>query len=147
LVLAALGSATIPLEEVARQLQASGKDVPLLAVADSIDSDSFINAHAHGARRIVLRDNDQLLLNAVRDERNDLNARRMLRLLEGRVRETERRCDALIDSSRDPIAYIHEGMHIRANGAYLEMFGYDAFEDVEGMSLLDMVAPQHVEEF
>ncbi|MEN1924873.1 GGDEF/EAL domain-containing response regulator [Luteimonas qiangzhengi] len=147
LVLAALGSATIPLEEVARQLQASGKDVPLLAVADSIDSDSFISAHAHGARRIVLRDNDQLLLNAVRDERNDLNARRMLRLLEGRVRETERRCDALIDSSRDPIAYIHEGMHIRANGAYLEMFGYDAFEDVEGMSLLDMVAPQHVEEF
>ena len=45
LVLAALGSATIPLEEVARQLQASGKDVPLLAVADSIDSDSFISAH------------------------------------------------------------------------------------------------------
>ncbi len=31
------------------------------------------------------------------------------------VRETERRCDALIDSSRDPIAYVHEGMHIRAN--------------------------------
>src|SRR5690606_13899429 len=66
---------------------------------------------------------------------------------EARLRETERRCDALIDSSRDPIAYVHEGMHIRANQAYLEMFGYEDFEDIEGMSLLDMVAPQHVEGF
>ena len=147
LVLAALDSTGLPLDEVARQVQASGKDVPLLAVADSIDAESFSRAHGHGVRRIVLRDKPQLLLNAVRDERNDLEARRALRLLEARVRETERRCDALIDSSRDPIAYIHEGMHIRANGAYLEMFGYESFEDVEGMSLLDMVAPQHVEEF
>src|SRR5690554_6102861 len=147
LVVAALGSTNLPLEEVARQVQASGKDLPLLAVAGSIDAESFSRAHGHGVRRIVLRDNPQLLLNAVRDERNDLEARRALRLLEARVRETERRCDALIDSSRDPIAYIHEGMHIRANGAYLEMFGYESFEDVEGMSLLDMVAPQHVEEF
>src|SRR5690554_1039948 len=147
LVLAALDSTNLPLEEVARQVQASGKDLPLLAVADSIDVDSFSRAHGHGVRRIVLRDNPQLLLNAVRDERNDLEARRALRRLEARVRETERRCDALIDSSRDPIAYIHEGMHIRANGAYLEMFGYESFEDVEGMSLLDMVAPQHVEAF
>src|SRR5690554_1959975 len=147
LVLAALDSTGLPLDEVARQVQASGKDLPLLAVADAIDAESFSRAHGHGVRRIVLRDNPQLLLNAVRDERNDLQARRALRLLEARVRETERRCDALIDSSRDPIAYIHEGMHIRANAAYLEMFGYESFEDVEGMSLLDMVAPQHLEEF
>ena len=147
MVLAAQASTTIPLADVAQLVQASGKDVPLLAVAESIDNAGFTSAHGHGVRRIVLRDNAQLLLNAVRVERNDLEARRMLRRLEGRVRETERRCDALIDSSRDPIAYIHEGMHIRANAAYLEMFGYEAFEDVEGMSVLDMVAPQHVEGF
>src|SRR5690606_25930787 len=83
----------------------------------------------------------------IRDAWADLEARRAQRRLEARLRETERRCDALIDSSRDPIAYVHEGMHIRANQAYLEMFGYDDFEDIEGMSLLDMVAPQHVEGF
>jgi hypothetical protein len=32
-------------------------------------------------------------------------------------------------------------MHIRANGAYLEMFGFESFDDIEGMSLLDLVAP------
>ncbi|HLM54251.1 MAG TPA: bifunctional diguanylate cyclase/phosphodiesterase, partial [Pseudoxanthomonas sp.] len=67
--------------------------------------------------------------------------------LEAQLRETERRCDALISSSRDPIAYIHEGMHIRANEAYLEMFGFDSFEDIEGLSLLDLVSPQYVNDF
>jgi PAS domain S-box-containing protein len=38
-------------------------------------------------------------------------------------------------------------MHIRANSAYLEMFGFDSFDDVEGMSLLDLVAPRHVADF
>lgn len=147
MVLAAVDATGIALEDVSQQLLASGKDVPLLAVTGSIDSETFKFAHGHGVRRIVLRDNSQLLLGAVRDERNDLDARRALRRLEVRIRETERRCDALIDSSRDPIAYIHEGMHIRANSAYLEMFGYDSFDDVEGISLLDMVASQHVEEF
>jgi PAS domain-containing protein len=71
---------------------------------------------------------------------HDLDARRSQRRLESQMRETERRCDALIASSRDPIAYVHEGMHIRANDAYLEMFGYESFEDIEGLSLLDMVA-------
>src|SRR3546814_4743281 len=78
---------------------------------------------------------------------DDLEGRRALRSLEARVRETERRCDTLIESSRDPIAYVHQGTHIRANSAYLEMFGYESFEDLEGMSLLDLVAPQHVEDF
>src|SRR5690606_35634299 len=78
LVVAALGSTNLPLEEVARQVQASGKDLPLLAIADAIDDEGFIRAHGMGVRRIVLRDNAQLLLNAVRDERNDLEARRAL---------------------------------------------------------------------
>ena len=57
LVLAALDSTGLALDEVARQVQASGKDLPLLAVADSIDAESFSRAHGHGVRRIVLRDN------------------------------------------------------------------------------------------
>jgi diguanylate cyclase (GGDEF)-like protein/PAS domain S-box-containing protein len=147
LVLAAQQSGGVPLADVLQQVTASGKDLPVIAIANKIDETSFTEAHAAGVRKIALRHRSQLLLAAVREEWADLEARRALRRLEARVRETERRCDALIESSREPIAYIHEGMHIRANGAYLEMFGYDDFEDIEGMSLLDLVAPQHVEGF
>lgn len=147
LVAAAQDSKAVPLAALMQQVAASGKDLPVIAIADGVDEDGFIEAMSAGVRKVALRHRPQLLLAAVRDEWADLEARRALRRLEARVRETERRCDALIESSRDPIAYVHEGMHIRANGAYLEMFGYDDFEDIEGMSLLDMVAPQHLEGF
>jgi diguanylate cyclase (GGDEF)-like protein/PAS domain S-box-containing protein len=147
LIMAAQQPDGIPLPEVMQQVANSGKDLPVIAVADSIDETSFTDAYATGVRKIALRHRNQQLLLAVREEWTDLEARRSMRRLEARVRETERRCDSLIESSREPIAYIHEGMHIRANTAYLEMFGHDEFEDIEGMSLLDMVAPQHVDDF
>ncbi len=140
-------SQVIPQLLLSQQIAASGKDIPVIALAEQVDEQTLVESGANGIRAIALRHRPEHLLAVVRDEWTDLQARRGLRRIEAQMRETERRCDALIASSRDPIAYIHEGMHIRANEAYLEMFGYDAFEDVEGISLLDMVAPQHVEDF
>ena len=147
LVLAAQQASDIPFADVMQAITASGKDIPVVAVSNGIDDAGLHEAQSTGARNIALRHKPQQLLATVRREWDDLEGRRALRKLEARVRETERRCDTLIESSRDPIAYVHQGMHIRANGAYLEMFGYESFEDLEGMSLLDLVAPQHVEDF
>src|SRR5207342_3226730 len=147
LVLADQQSDGLPLDDVLQLVRGSGKDLPVIAVADRVDEASLSEALGAGVRGIALRHKPQQLLGAVRAEWADLEARRSLRRLEAQVRETERRCDALIESSRDPIAYVHEGMHIRANPAYLEMFGFDSFEDIEGMSLLDLVGPQYVDDF
>ena len=147
LVLAARSARAVPFDEAMQLVVGSGKDIPVLALFDDIDAAGVSAAISAGARAIALRDKPQQLLQAVRNEWADLDARRGLRRLEAQVRETERRCDALIESSREPIAYVHEGMHIRANSAYLEMFGFDSFGDIEGMSLLDLVAPRHVADF
>jgi len=146
LVLAA-NSYVIPQQLLTQQVAASGKDIPMILLADSIDAQLLMESSANGIRAIAVRNQPDHLLAVLRDQWTDLQARRGLRRIEAQMRETERRCDALISSSRDPIAYIHEGMHIRANEAYLDMFGFESFEDVEGISLLDMVAPQHVEDF
>lgn len=146
LVLAAASSA-MPLEQVKAQVAASGKDLPLLLLVDRIDEAAVLGLLEGGARALVLKHKTEHVLQTLRREWADLEARRGLRRLEAQVRETERRCDSLIASSRDPIAYIHEGMHIRANDAYLEMFGFESFEEVEGMSLLDLVGPQHIDSF
>ena len=138
---------SLPLKDVQQHVIASGKDIPVIAVVERLDVDGYADLIARGARAVALRHKPAQLLATVQRERIDLDARRGLRRLESQVRETERRCDALIESSREPIAYVHEGMHIRANGAYLEMFGFESFEDIEGMSLLDLVAPQHLDEF
>ncbi len=147
LVLAAKSSRVMSLQAVLAQVAASGKDIPVVALADAIDEAGLIADLALGARAVALRGRNDHVLSVLQSQWADLDARRALRRLEGHLRETERRCDALIASSRDPIAYIHEGMHIRANDAYLEMFGFESFDDVEGLSLLDLVAPQYVAEF
>jgi diguanylate cyclase (GGDEF)-like protein/PAS domain S-box-containing protein len=68
---------------------------------------------------------------------------RQMRSFESAMRETERRCRTLLNSSRDAIAYVHEGMHIYANDSYLELFGYTDIDDVEGTPIMDMAAPDH----
>ncbi len=146
LVLARQGQ-SIGLAQVAQCIAGSGKDVPLILLVERIEEDALVEASAHGVRALALGHRPEHLLAVVRDQWVDLQARRGLRRIEAQMRETERRCDALIASSRDPIAYIHEGMHIRANEAYLEMFGFESFDEVEGISLLDMVASQHVDDF
>lgn len=132
---------------VSQLVTSSGKDIPVIVLVEALDEGQLVEAMANGIRGIALRKRPEHVLAVTRNEFTDLQARRGLRRIEAQMRETERRCDALIASSREPIAYIHEGMHIRANDAYLEMFGYDSFEDVEGISLLDMVAPQYVDDF
>ena len=147
LVLASHPCTSIPLADVQLQVATSGKDIAVIAVVEEVDTDTFAELMSGGVRALALRHKPPQLLSTVHTEWADLTARRAQRRLEAQVRETERRCDALIESSREPIAYVHEGMHIRANAAYLEMFGYESFEDIEGMSLLDLVAPKHVEGF
>ena len=137
----------VPLAAVLQAVSASGKDLPVLFLAEHVDDALLMRAMEAGARGVVIRRSVPHLQSVVRSEWADLEARRALRRLEAHVRETERRCDALIDSSRDPIAYIHEGMHIRANQAYLEVFGFESFDDIEGMPLLDLVAPAQVGAF
>ncbi len=147
LLLLSLPSTLVSEQEVFHLVNASGHEVPVLVELEQINNFELMRLAKAGARALIPRGERQYLELVVRREFEDLIARRGLRQLEAQVRETERRCDALIESSRDPIAYVHEGMYIRANSAYLEMFGYDSFEDIEGISLLDMVAPAHATDF
>ena len=61
--------------------------------------------------------------------------------------ESERRCNSLLDSSRDAIAYVHEGMHVYSNDSYLELFGIEQSDDLEGIPVLDMVAHDSRDDF
>ena len=54
------------------------------------------------------------------------------------MEELEHRYGLLLDSSRDAIAYIHEGLHVYANRSYLEMLRVRDERDIAGLSLLEM---------
>lgn len=147
MVLASLDATVLPFATVMKAVNASGKDISVVATTGALDEDQLIAALIAGARDVALRNRPEHLRLVVRNEFAVLEARRALRQIEAAMHESERRCDSLIASSRDPIAYVHEGMHIRANEAYLEMFGYEEFEEIEGLPLMDMVAGPDAEKF
>lgn len=138
---------TLELREVARMLDADGRDLSLIALVGQVDNAVITDLFVSGARSVALRPQPKQLMAVIQREFDALNARRQLRRLETALRESERRCDALLDSSTDAIAYVHEGMHVRANQAYLDTFGYTEFDDLLGLPVLDMVGPTDAEEF
>ena len=147
MVLASLDATQVTFADAVKAVNASGKDIAVIATATELDEDRVVAALLGGARDIALCGRPEHLRLVVRNEFAVLEHRRNLRRLEAALHESERRCNSLINSSRDPIAYVHEGMHIRANEAYLEMFGYEEFGEVEGLPLLDMVAPADADSF
>ncbi len=80
-------------------------------------------------------------------EHLSLNSARQITKFKKSFSESERRCTSLLDSSRDAIAYIHEGMHVYSNRSYLEMFDIEESDDLEGLPILDMVAGEGRDDF
>lgn len=142
MILCSAGESPVSLESLSALVGRSGRDIPIVAQAEAAN---FVDAMRHGARDVVLKDQPDHLQIVVDRELDNLTKRRSVRRLEAAYRESEKRCNALLDSSRDPIAYVHEGMHVYANKAYLETFGFEAFEEIEGMPILDMVGADNAD--
>lgn len=91
-------------------------------------------------------DIDHLILIITREHKAAVSARETATLNRA-FKESERRCNSLLDSSRDAIAYIHEGMHVYSNQSYLSMFGIEESDELEGMPVLDMIANDGRDDF
>jgi diguanylate cyclase (GGDEF)-like protein/PAS domain S-box-containing protein len=135
------------LVETIAAVRKSSKDIPVVALIAEVNEKTVVDAAMAGARACALQSRADHLQMVVKREFADVTTRRAVRRLENSLREVEKRCDALLDSSREPIAFVHEGMHVRANKAYLEMFGFEDFEEIEGTPILDMIAGDHADSF
>jgi multidomain signaling protein FimX len=137
----------LPLRNVAQQIDASARDIALIACVAKMDDQGIADMFQDGVQGVGSRSQPKQLITVIKREFDSLNTRRQVRRLEAALRESERRCDALLDSSNDPIAYVHEGMHVRANRSYLDTFGYADDEDLLGLPVLDLIGPTDADAF
>jgi len=115
------------------------KDLPIILVNREIDLIALETVIKRGASTMVPLGENNLLVLAIQREVEHLRVRRSKRELEVRLRDAEKRSQSLLESSRDAVAYVQDGMHIFGNPAYLQMFGFESNDDLEGMPLIDMV--------
>jgi len=142
LALCATGLESLSLEHASETVAAHAPGMPLIAVGDSNDESAVVDALRAGAADLVSFDYPEHLQLVVARELRAVACHRKLKRYEASFQESEKRCRSLLDSSRDAIAYVHEGMHIYANRSYLELFGFDDPEEIEGTPIMDMVEPE-----
>ncbi len=134
----------LPCQTVVDHIKRMGVDLPLIALLGDFDTDLITEAIDVGAssyctpklpdhmRHVILRD-----MKALRDRRKNITM-----ALE--LKNTEKRCNLLLDSSKQAIAYIHDGMHVYSNQSYQELFKYDDFEELEVTPFLNMIAKDDI---
>lgn len=125
--------------EALAAIRRQGKDIPVILLLADNEPDSVTEALTLGARDAMPQGEDERLVLVARRELVNLEERRARRAAEVALREAEKRCQLLLDSSVDAIAYVHDGMHIYANRAYLELFGFDDAEELEGLPMIDLI--------
>jgi diguanylate cyclase (GGDEF)-like protein/PAS domain S-box-containing protein len=127
-----IGSVRAALDDV-------GSQAPIIALTHGEQTPDRAAWLTAGARDAARSSPDELLIQICRRELADLRFRRRAVTLETMLREADERCNGLLASSREAIAYVHEGAHVYINPAYLELFGYTGAEELEGLPLMNMV--------
>lgn len=123
--------------EVVNLVKRLGKDLPCIVITE--DKAAEKKLFRAGVQDAVLKDDVERLQFVAERELDNLFMRRLGRRNERALRESEKRSRTLLESSRDAVAYMHEGMHIYVNQAYLSLFGYDEQEDIDGLPILDLI--------
>jgi diguanylate cyclase (GGDEF)-like protein/PAS domain S-box-containing protein len=144
IMLAKLNTATLDATEAVETVQREGKDIPIIGLIDDYNADIISSALAMGIADVIVESSEQHVALSVKREFSALKDRRSLRNQRVSLRETEKRCQLLLESSVDAISYVHEGMHIYANPVYMDLFGYSDIEELQCIPLMDLVQGNEV---
>jgi len=126
------------LKQAQHLIQECGKHLSLIAMTNKSIKDSIIDAMNEGAQDMVNPDNREHFVHVLKREIFHLSTWRKTMGFEKELHESEKRCQSLLGNSKDAVAYVHEGMHIYANDAYLELYGFPDFDSIEGMPIMDL---------
>ena len=139
-MLAAPNSELLAPQDALLHLQQHQKDIPFIQLLKQYDAEIITKALNAGASDAVIQSNEAHLLHVVQREFENLTQRRAKRAFEIALHDSENRCQLLLGSSADAVTYILDGMHIYVNASYVQLFGYANAEELEGVSIIDLIA-------
>ncbi len=134
------------LPQILAQLRDSDSQLPILLLAES--SESYLPLTTNFEIRDIVPPLQlgHLSFAVRREHRNQLHRLEIARL-RSELEAAEQRCGQLELESLDAIAYIADGMHMSVNPGYLSLFGFDDAADMEGLPVMDLIAPEQRPDF
>ena len=137
LLISVLKVGDFTITEVCEMVSVSNQDIPIIVIADKINCKIVSKLFNLGIKQIV--PGDDCLPVVVGVELENLAERRRRKYLEQLYKESQKHNKVLLETSRDAIAYVQDGMHIHANPSYFKMFDYKSMDDLEGLPIMDLV--------
>ncbi|MBT8113391.1 MAG: diguanylate cyclase, partial [Gammaproteobacteria bacterium] len=140
IILHALENNEVSLEQTVSTINGRAPEIPIIALTKSTEVDP-VTYMQQGATTLVNKSNTEHLQLVVNSTAKTQFHIQQLKEVAANYDELETRCQKLMESSRDAICYLHEGMHTYANEKYIEKFGYSNSEELYGLSIMDLIAP------
>lgn len=111
--------------------------LPIVAVGPVANEEEIAAAINAGARDLVSVAQPTRLLAVALRELRSYKLEKALRETLVSANQYRRELKAVMASSVEAIAYVQEGIVVRANPVWVELFGYEECDDVTGMPLMD----------
>ncbi len=124
-----------------RQIRRQSPRASFILLSDDPDQELFFAAETN-AQDIIQRHDHAHLIYVVNREQQNMVLKQELEKARQQAEELSQRWKQLSESLQEAVAYIHEGMHIYANPAYLDLFGYEDADEMEGLPFMDLVAAE-----
>ena len=140
IILHALEDNEVSLEQTVSTINGRAPEIPVIALTNSTEINP-VSYMQQGAMSLVNKKNSEHLQLVVNSTAKTQFHIEQLKEVSENYGELETRYHNLMESSRDAICYLHEGMHTYANEKYLTKFGFTDTEELYGLSIMDLVAP------
>ena len=126
--------------EVALELvKSAGLDTPFIVLTRAIKDTDLVRIMHAGARDVILKAQPARMPPVVTRELGVADLARQHRQIAQQLKEVEHKHRAVTEGSREAIGYCLDGMHIDANQAYLDVFGYENFGELEGIPVMNLI--------
>jgi len=139
--------APFDLQQACKTIKQKDLYVPMIVIADQYDENAATTFLQAGIHDVVSLAHHKHLVAVVKRELEQIQAHKKLRHLEVEIRDVEHRCELLLDSSKDAIAYINDGMHVYANASYLEFLGYEDIDEMICIPVMDTLETSSHDKF
>ena len=147
IILCKSGEDVISTETAQGILAKHNLSAPVIALVEQASGAAVVAAARSGIAALVSCDQPGHLELAVSREITLLELQKKVASLETALKESENRCNTLIEHSTDAVACIHEGMHCFANQSYMDLFGIGSQIEIEGTPVLDIISAEHRDTF
>jgi len=122
-----------------RQIREISPLAAFILLSDDPSEELFFAAET-SAQDIIERHDHAHLIYVVNREQQNMVMKKKLLAVTQELKETRQRYETLTETAGEAIAYIHQGMHVYANPAYVSLFGFKNADELEGLPFMDLIA-------